>query len=323
MNWEGKRVLVAGGTGLVGTNLIKRLLPTRVKIRATYHIRQRDTTLPSVPPWLEWISCDLTKPEDCKLAVSAMDYVFMCAAAKAGAAVMAKDSLPLFTPNILMHTFMTEAAYHAGINKFLFLGSSTAYPESGEHPVKEEEMFNGDPWDKYFLVGWHKRFGEKLCEIFSEKLKRRMPCIALRPTNLYGAHDDFNFETSHVTPALIRRAVERQDPFTVWGDGSEVRDLVYVDDLIDAMLLAMDRVDGYDPINIGLGKGYSVKEILNTILEIEDFHPKVIFDTSKPTMIPKRLVDISKAEKVLGWSPKTDLREGLKKTIKWYKENKL
>lgn len=323
MNWEGKRVLVTGGAGLVGTNLVKRLVPTGAKIRAIYHNRI-PTFEPGLPlDRLQYIYSDLTKPDLCKLAVEGMDYVFMCAVAKAGAAVMNKDPLPLFTPNILMYTFMTDAAYHAGVKKFLFLGSSTAYPESGHRPIKEKEMFNGDPWDKYFLIGWHKRLGEKLCEIFSEKLKTRMPCVVLRPTNIYGPHDDFNFETSHVTPALMRRAVEKQDPLTVWGDGSEVRDLVYVEDLIDAMLLAMDKVDGYNPINIGLGKGYSVKQILQTILGIEDFHPKVVFDTSKPTMIPKRLVDISKAERVLGWKPKTSLKEGLEKTIQWYKENRL
>ena len=319
MNWEGKKVLVAGGTGLVGTNLIKRLLPTKAKIWATYHNRKPQF----IDNRIQYVYAELTDTHVCRLAVDGMDYVFMCAVAKGGAAVMAKDPLPLFTPNILMYTHLIEAAYRAGVKKFLFLGSSTAYPESGEHLVKEDEMFNGDPWDKYFLIGWHKRFGEKLCQIFSQKVKDPMPCVVLRPTNIYGPDDDFHFETSHVTPALIRRAVERQDPFTVWGDGSEVRDLIYVGDLIDAMLLAMEKVDGYDPVNTGLGKGYSVKEIMATIFDIEDFHPKVVFDTFKPTMIPKRLVDISKAERLLGWKPKTDLREGLEKTINWYKENRL
>lgn len=316
--YKGKKVLVAGGAGLVGTNLIKRLLPTGAKIRAIYHQRM-PALLPELPyDRLQYIYSDLTNPDLCKLAADGMDYVFMCAAMLGGAGVIAKDPIDMFYPNVLISCQMLEASYRAGVKKYLTFGSTTSYRESSM-ALSEDEMWDGEPYEKYYMIGWHKRIEEKMCQIYS---KAGMPCLVLRPSNVYGPYDNFDPATSHVAPALIRKVVERHDPLEVWGKGDEIRDLIYVDDLIDAVLLAMEKVNSYDPINIGLGKSYSVKEILWTILDIENYHPSIIFDESKPTMIPKRYVDISKAERVLGWKPKTELKEGIRKTIEWYRKER-
>jgi GDP-L-fucose synthase len=159
--------------------------------------------------------------------------------------------------------------------------------------------------------------------MYGERLARPMTTIVLRPTNVYGPRDDFEFATSHVIPALVRKTIERWDPIEVWGDGSEVRDVIYVDDMVEAMVLAAARLERYAAINIGLGKGYSVRELLSLILELDGYGAaKITYDPSKPTMIPLRLVDTSKAQSLLGFRARTDVREGLRRTIDWYRSSR-
>jgi GDP-L-fucose synthase len=259
--------------------------------------------------------------EDCKKVVGDMDYVFLCAANTSGAAVIASTPLLHVTPNIIMNSQMLEAAYFARVKKFVWLSSNAAYPPSGDRPVKEEELLEGDPYDVYFGVAWMKRYTEILCRMYSEKLKNPITTVVLRPSNIYGPYDDYDFATSHVMAALIRRVVERHDPFEVWGTGDDVRDWIYIDDFIDAMILATEKIESYDPINIGLGKGYSIKQALKMMLEIDGYtNAKVIYNSSKPSMIPIRLLDTSKAKKLLGFKATTGLRDGIRKTIEWYRK---
>ncbi len=315
--FDGANILVAGGTGFVGVNLILRLLSLEANVRATIH-RKRPVILDER---IEYVRCDLTRAEDCTKVVRDMDYVFLCAANTSGAAVMKSTPLVHVTPNLLMNSQLLEAAYFAGIEKFVWISSSAAYPPSEGRPIKEDELLVGDPYESYFAVGWMKRYTEVLCRMYSEKLKDPMPTVVLRPSNMYGPYDDFEFETSHMTAALIRRVVERHNPLLVWGTGEDVRDLIYIDDFIDAMLLAVEKINSYDPVNIALGKGYSVKQVLQMLIEIDNYtDAKIEFDTSKPSTIPTRLIDTTKAQKVLGFRAKTDLREGLEKTVRWYRK---
>lgn len=310
------RVLVAGGTGFVGVNLINRLLSLGAQVRATLH--RKDPVIRDKK--IDYVKCDLTSLKHCKKVVSDMDYVFMCAASTSGAAVIAASPLVHVTPNIVMNSQMLEAAYFARVKKFVWLSSNAAYPPSGERPVKEEELFDGDPYETYFGVAWMKRYTEILCRMYSEKLKNPLTTIVLRPSNIYGPYDDYDFETSHVMAALIRRVVERHDPFEVWGTGDDVRDWIYIDDFIDAMIMAAEKIDTYNPVNIGLGEGHTIKEALQIMLEVDGFtDAKIQFNSSKPSMIPIRLIDTTKAKNILGFQAKTGLREGIKKTIEWYR----
>jgi len=272
---------------------------------------------------IEYVHADLTQMEDCKRVVEGTDYVFMCAANTSGAAVMATTPLAHVTPNVVMNAQMMDAAYQAGVKKFVFISSSAAYPPSGDRPVREDEMFGADPYEVYYSVGWMKRYAEILCKIYAQKLKNPMPTVVIRPSNCYGPYDKFDLHTSHVTTALIRRVVERQNPLEVWGTGNDVRDLIYIDDLLDGMLLAFEKSGNYLAINIASGQGYSVKQILQTILQVDGYaEADVRFDPSKPTTIAIRLVDIGLAQEMLGFRPKTDLREGLGRTVQWYHQNR-
>lgn len=318
MLFKDTKVLVAGATGLIGSNLAKRLLDEGARVRAT--IYKREPVI--ADPRIEYVRCDLRLAEDCARAVAGMQHVHLCAATTSGAAAIAATPMIHVTPNVLINSQMLEAAYNAGVEKFIWLGSTVAYRMSPE-PMREEELMTGEPFEKYFFAGWAKRFMEVLCRMYGERLTRKMTTIVLRPTNVYGPNDDFEFATSHVIPALIRKAIERWDPIEVWGDGSEVRDAIYIDDMIDAMVLAASRLQSYTAINIGLGKGYSVREILKTVLEVDDYAgAQVKFDPTKPTMIPIRLIDTSKAESLLGFKARVDLREGIRRTIEWYRSTR-
>ncbi|NDH67969.1 MAG: NAD-dependent epimerase/dehydratase family protein, partial [Gammaproteobacteria bacterium] len=236
-----------------------------------------------------------------------------------GAAMITTSPMIHVTPNILINSKMLEAAYDAGVEKFIWLGSTVAYPNS-DQPMKEDQLMDGEPFDKYYYAGWAKRFMEVLCRMYGEKLTRPMTTIVLRPTNVYGPMDDFEFATSHVIPALIRKSIERWDPIEVWGDGSEVRDAIYVDDMVEAMILAAAKLNQYSVINIGLGKGHSVRELLSLITELDGYaNANITYNASKPTMIPVRLVDTAKAESLLGFRASVDIREGLSRTIEWYR----
>lgn len=315
MLFKGTKVLVAGATGLIGSNLVKRLLDEGAQVRATVFRSDPANT----DPRIEYVRCDLRLAQDCARAVEGMNHVHLCAASTSGAAAIAATPMIHVTPNVLINSQMLEAAYNANVEKFIWLGSTVAYPMSSK-PMHEEDLMTGEPFEKYFFAGWAKRFMEVLCQMYGERLTKKMTTIVLRPTNVYGPNDDFEFATSHVIPALIRKTIERWDPIEIWGDGSEIRDAIYVDDMIEAMVLAASQLQSYAAINIGLGKGYSVREILKIVLEADGYEDAQIkFDPSKPTMIPIRLIDTSKAESVLGFKAKVDLQEGVRRTIEWYR----
>ena len=221
-----------------------------------------------------------------------------------------------------MNTLLLDAAYTAGVKKFLFLSSNTVYP-AVDHPVKEDEMVPGNVFEKYYCVAWMKQFSEILCRMYAEKIEKPMKTVIVRPANIYGPYDDFEWETSHVLPALMRKVVERHDPIEVWGDGNDIKDFIHIDDLIEGMLLAMEKIKTFTPINIASGAACTIKQALQAMIEADGYtDARIVFDASKPTMIPKRLIDASMARQVLGFEAETSIAEGLKKTMQWYRQTR-
>ncbi len=309
-----KSVLVTGGAGFIGSNLVDRLVELGAHVRATLHLREPYCRNEKV----EYVRCDLLQPEDCARACADMEYVFLCAANTSGAAVMETTPLVHLTPNLIMNARMLEAAYAAGVRKTLFMSTNTVYPVS-DQPVRETDVTN-EFFEKYFIVAWMKRFSEIMCEMYATKIKKPMQTVVVRPANVYGPMDDFDWETSHVLPALIRRVVERHDPITVWGDGGDIKDFIYVGDLVEGLLSAMDRVRGFDAVNLAGGQGYCLRDVLDLIIRLDGYeNARVEYDASKPTMIPKRLIDPSKARRLLGFVAGTSLEQGLRQTIDWYR----
>ena len=299
----------------MGVNLIKRLLDEGADIRATLHINKpvlNDNRI-------EYFYGDLRIEENCQKAVAGVDYVFMCAANTSGAKVMATTPLVHLTPNILMNMQMLQAAYTARVKKFLFISTNTVYPLT-DFPVKESDVTNNF-YESYHIVAWMKRFTEIVCEMYSNRIKEPMKTIVVRPGNLYGPYDKFDWEKSKVIPAIMRRAIERHDPFEVWGDGMDLKDFLYIDDCIDGLMLAMEKLEEFEPINIASGIPVTIRDVLTQILKSADYDDAdVQYDSSKPTMIPKRMIDISLAKEKLGFEPKVSLQEGIRRTVQWYKE---
>lgn len=313
--FKGRNILVTGGQGFIGRNLVTELVKRGANVRATLHQRNSDNLLDKV----EYVKADLTVKKDCQAVVQEADCVFMCAANTSGAAVITNNPLAHVTPNVVMNTFMLDAAYHAKVQKFVFISSSIVYPDTGTKPSLEEEAFIGDPYEPYFSAGWMKRYGELLCRTYSEKLRNPMTTVVVRPSNVYGPFDKFDFERAHVTASLIRKVMEGRDPLDVWGTGEDIRDLIFIDDFLEGLLLATERLNSFATVNIASGRGYKVKKILDAIIRVVGRGtPQVIFDPSKPSMVPIRLLNIEKAKSLLGFFPKTTLEEGLRKTVHWY-----
>jgi GDP-L-fucose synthase len=313
--YYGKRVLVTGASGFIGTNLVRKLSDLGAIVRGTTHKNVPQEVLSGV----EYSNYDLLKMENCFKATKDIDYVFMAAANSSGAAVMETTPLVHLTPNVVMNSQMLAASYENKVKKFCFISSNTVYPLT-DYAVKEEDATN-EFYEKYFIVGWMKRFSEIMCEMYSNKIKSPMETLVVRPGNLYGPFDKYTWNESKVIAALVRRAIEKHNPFEVWGDGLDLKDFLYIDDFTEGMLLAFAKSNHFMPLNIASGIPVTIREVLEVILKTASHNDaQVKFDSTKPTMIRTRMIDISKMQGLTSWSPETNLTEGIAKTMKWYRD---
>ncbi len=313
MFYHNKKVLVTGGTGFIGNHIVQALLDQGTAIRIPVHNRP----LIVKNSRIETVSADLTNPSDCLSVMNKIDYVFHAAGAVGAAGVKDYHLMEGITKNLTLTANILQAAWAGGVEKIIIFGSSTGYPVFS-HPVKEEEMWLDEPHPSYFGYGWMRRYLEKLGEYVS----RQSPCkvVIIRPSAVYGPGDNFTESTSHVIPALIKRAVQGENPYVVWGKGDEVRDFIHVADFARACLLAMEKCSHFDPINIGSGKVNTISEIVSLILAASERNDiPVVFDSTKPVTIPFRMIDTEKARHLLGFEPQISLENGIIDTVSWYK----
>lgn len=311
--YQGRRVVVAGAAGFLGTNLVAALAARGAKVRGILHTANAKLA----PPGVEWVRADLTVTDEARRALRGMEMVFHCAANTSGAAVMHATPTVHVTENAVMNARLFEAAMLEMVERFLFVSSSVVYPPVDD-PVVEARGFEDDPFPLYFGVGWMKRHTEKLGAWYASRFGMKVALV--RPSNVYGPWDKLDPQTSHVLPALIRRAVAREDPFVVWGDGTAERDFIYVDDMVEALLLAMHRVTDAKPVNFATGSLVTIRQSVELILSITGHMVTPTFDASKPMTIPRRCLDLTRSREVLGYSATVSLEEGLKRTIDWYRK---
>jgi GDP-L-fucose synthase len=314
-----KNLLVTGGSGFIGINLLKELSKLKkYKITATYFKAKNFYKVNQV----NYVKTDLENLRNCLKICKNMDIIVMCAANSSGAAVMEKTPLVHLTPNVRMNLNMLEAAYSQGVGKFIFISSNTVYPVSNFAMKETDAKF--DFFEKYHVVGWMKRFSEIVCEIYSKKIKNPMKTIVVRPGNLYGPYDKFDPEKAKVIPSLITKIVNRQNPINVWGNGKDLKDFLYIDDFCRLLTKIINLNTDFNIFNIASGKSITVKDVLKILMKIENLkNTRVFYDLSKPTMIPKRLISISKIKKEFTYKSLISIEEGLKRTLKWYKEKKI
>jgi len=317
-----KKVLVTGASGFIGSQLVKTLLDKGyVDIRTTSFGRDLPKSLTEYTQ-LEHYKGDLRDAEFCEKVSKDVDVVFHLAANTSNALDTKFNPLLHVTPNVEMNVNLMEQSWRNGVKKFMFISSNTTYPDMGDKFCKENLDIHGTPLlPIYKAVGGMKRYGEMLCDFFSNQIHEPMQCLIVRPSNAFGPNDKFDFEKCHVTPANIRKVADGLNPIPVWGDGTEVRDLLHVEDMADGFIFVAENNDTYDIFNVCYGEGFTVNETLATIKELDGNTNPIEYVNNKAPMIPIRLLS-SKKINDLGWNPKRNLTEALKETIEWYKANK-
>jgi nucleoside-diphosphate-sugar epimerase len=307
------KILILGATGFVGRNLAERLYK-----EGYTNLRNHGFTR-KLEGFGESVQGDLRDDKFVEEIMKGVDVVYHCAASTSNAVDTIYAPLLHVTPNVIINALTMEKAYKEGVKKFIFLSSSTIYPESGERAVRETDNIYESIYKTYFPVGWMKRYAEVLCKMYSEILINPMQTVIVRPANLYGPHDKYDLDKCHVTPASIIKVATRLDPIPVWGDGTEIRDLLYIEDFCEALQLIMEKEEVHEIYNVGSNKGYSVNEVIGYLKEIEGLESPIDYVNNKAPMIPTRLIDSYKIFYTLGWEAKTSIKEGLEKTLNWYK----
>jgi GDP-L-fucose synthase len=300
------RILVTGGGGFVGSHLVERL---EADGREVFVARRRDY--------------DLTRWEDTErlFADARPERVFHLAAEVGGIGANRANPGRYWYANLMMGAHVLEFARRADVAKVIVAGTVCAYPKHTPVPFSEDDLWNGYPEETNAPYGVAKKTVLVGAQAYREQYG--LNAIFLLPANLYGPRDNFDLETSHVIPALVRKMVEGPREVVLWGDGSPSREFLYVDDCVEGLLLAADRYDGPEPVNLGTGVETTIRELAETIADVTGFTGELVWDASMPNGQPRRSLSTSRAAELFGFRAGTSLRDGLERTIAWYRENAL
>jgi len=309
--WKDKRILVTGGAGFLGSFLVEKSINERGVDPSNIRVPRSK-------------SVDLRRWENCVKAVENMDVVIHLAAKVGGIGFNEKYPAMLFYDNAIMGIQLMEAARQAGVEKFVAIGTVCAYPKYTSVPFREEDLWNGYPEETNAPYGLAKKV--LLVQAQAYRQQYGFDAIYLLPVNMYGPRDNFDPESSHVIPALIKKMVdgklEGRKEVVVWGTGKVSREFLYVEDAAEGILLAAEKYDEPSPVNLGVGREITIGEVVDLIKELTGYDGMIIWDTSKPDGQPRRSLDTTKAKEKFGFEAKTNFREGLKRTIDWYSANR-
>lgn len=310
-SFKGKRVLVAGGTGLIGIPLVRLLIEEGAEVRVV----SLDDPI-RAHPQAEFWRRNLLEPQNCRIACRDMDFVFNLLCVKGSPATVRTKPATLFETNLLLDINLLRAAFQAGVQGYL-LASSLAVYAQGQN--KEDSVWETHPSKNDWFAGWAKRMGELQAEAYGQEHGWEAISI-VRPANTYGPYDDFDSEGAMVVPSLIRRVVNGENPLRVRGDGSEIRDFLYAEDVARGMLLVA-RQGVREPVNLGSGTGVSIRKLVEAITQSAEISPEVVWDLSQKAGDPVRVLDTERAES-LGFRPRVGLEEGIAKTMRWYRNHR-
>jgi len=299
-----KRVVVTGGAGFLGSRVVARL-------------KERGATDLLVP---RSKTTDLLDRENCRQVVRNADLVIHMAARVGGIGFNRENPATLFFDNLMMGAQLMEEARRAGVPKFVAIGTVCAYPKFTPVPFREDDLWNGYPEETNAPYGLAKKM--LLVQAQAYRQQHGFNGIFLLPVNLYGPGDNFDPRSSHVIPALIRKIWSAKqsgaDAVEVWGDGSASREFLYVEDAAEAIVLAAERYDGAEPVNIGSGMEITVKELVSVLTKLIGYEGAIRWDTTKPNGQPRRYLDVSRAQREFGFRASTDFLTGLRQTVEWW-----
>jgi GDP-L-fucose synthase len=306
--WKDRKVCVTGGDGFLGSYVLEKLA-------------ERGATRVFVPKIEKY---NIVDPEAVKrlLADANPDLILHLAANVGGIGANQARPAEFFYDNLMMGVQLMHEAWKAGTSKFVAIGTVCAYPKFTQVPFREETLWDGYPEETNAPYGLAKKM--LLVQSQSYRQQYNFNSLFLIPVNLFGPRDNFNLETSHVIPALIRKCFEAQergdDEIVVWGDGSPTREFLYAADAAEGILLAAERYNSSDPVNLGSGEEISIKDLATKIVELTGFEGGLVWDTSRPNGQPRRGLDTSRAKERFGFQARVNLEEGLKRTVEWYRE---
>jgi GDP-L-fucose synthase len=310
--------LVAGATGMIGSHTLELLAnQDGIQVIAIFNKRKKNIFAENIT----YVNADLTNEKVCLKLAHQVDFILMYAAIKSHASVDSIDPIYSVKKSLEIANNMFYAAYKNKVKKLVWLSSLTGYPESIKS-LHEDDMFDENPPDYWYAVGWMTRYLETQCKMYAEKLKDPIDIIVLRPSLVYGEFDNFSSESGTVIAALIYRVVNRINPLEIWGDGNQLRDLIYAKDIASIALEGITSLVGYNVLNIGEGESYSLNHILSLLLKLDNYDDvNIIYKKNKIQASKQILMSVNKAENI-GLKPTTSLEDGLKTTLQWYNENK-
>jgi GDP-L-fucose synthase len=312
--WKSKKVLVTGGTGFIGSHLVNRL----IELGAQVTLITRNENAQFLFKKCRVIIGDCRNSDVAKEACNNQEIVFHLAARVAGIEFNRLHPDIMYHDNIDITTSVVEAARVCKVARFLMVSSACVYPHNAIIPTPENEGMRDEPEETNSGYGWAKRNSELLAMLYAKEYGMKIGII--RPYNAYGPGDHFNNLDSHVIPSLICRINSGEDPLIVWGSGKQTRSFLYVEDLAEGMIKAIERYPKPDPLNLGSNEEISIRDLVSLICRISGKNPKIVFDTTKPDGSPRRKSDNRKAEELIKFKAGTDLITGIAKTIEWYKK---
>lgn len=317
--WDGKRVLVTGGGGFVGSHVVDLLVERGARVTAAddFHPRKLDR-LSHVRGEIVRRHANLSDSAQSLEAVKGQDIVLHLAAKVQGIRFNQAHHGTMLSENTLLAINALEAARQVGVERFLMVSSACVYASDCTIPTPEEEGFRGLPASTNLGYGWAKRTAELLAQTYAEEFG--MSIAIARPYNTYGPRDHFESPDAHVIAALIRRIAEGEDPLLVWGSGEQSRTFLYVTDLARGLLDLIERYPQPDPVNLGTDEETTVRELVQRLVALSGRRMTVQFDASKPSGQPRRTCDTSKAKRLIGFTARVPLAEGLAQTMAWYEQ---
>ena len=308
--WQNKKVIVTGGSGFLGSFVVEKLKQRNaadvfVPRSSQYDLRQTD---------------EITRMlQDFKA-----DMIIHLAALAGGIGANSARPAEFFYNNLMMGVPLLHQAWQQNVEKFVAVGSICSYPKFTPLPFKEENLWDGYPEETNAPYGLAKKM--LLVQSQSYRQQYGYNSIYLMPVNLYGPRDNFNLETSHVIPALIRKAIEATErgdqEILAWGDGSPTREFLYVEDAAEGIITAAENYNGSEPVNLGSGQEISIKNLVEMVVKLTNFEGQIVWQTDKPNGQPRRALDVSRAKEYFGWSAQVPFEEGMRRTIEWFKENR-